>query len=149
MDMFNENAKHEEERIAQSEALMKRIEELNTEIKRLAGEIAVEKKRLNDPNLLEKEKIEAMTLQQDASKIEIEIKISESRITELEQQIKMAIEHLRKRFEENRELELKVKFLEKQSEMMSGSKANDPIFKETLEKMELIRGEEMERMLKF
>lgn len=147
--MFNENAKHEEERIAQSEALMKRIEELNTEIKRLAGEIAVEKKRLNDPNLLEKEKIEAMTLQQDASKIEIEIKISESRITELEQQIKMAIEHLRKRFEENRELELKVKFLEKQSEMMSGSKANDPIFKETLEKMELIRGEEMERMLKF
>ena len=107
------------------------------------GDKAVAQRKLDDPNLIDKEKTVAMELQGESSKIEINKSVAESKIKELEEMRKMGIGHWKKKIAENRKLEQELKALEKENTKSSG-KTTDPAFKEFLGEMEARRAQEME-----
>lgn len=95
------------------------------------GDKAVAQRKLDDPNLIDKEKHTAMELQAEASKIEIDKTMAESKIKELEEVRKMGIDHWKKKIAENRKLEQELVALEKENTKSSG-KQTDPAFKDFL-----------------
>ena len=62
-----------------------------------------------------------MEFQAEASKIEINKSVAESKIKELEEMRKMAIDHWKKKIAENRKLNIEIEGLEKEAEQ-GGSK---------------------------
>jgi hypothetical protein len=113
--MFNKKDEDRKKKKDQQDQLMHQIKDLNQQIEKHDIELEKETRRLKDDQLMKKQEVIVMQLQQDSNKVKIGISIAESRIKDLEglkdmtlNQIKDIITEKRKVDKQNSAIETKI-----------------------------------------